>query len=314
MLVRAAAIGSVVILVCCASGEAQQITRIGVFAETSRGLIEMPRCDGIFTAGGPEPTFVEGPNCRNLPDIPDLKALLVNVPDMQISAAKMWIRGGRDIHGDLPIELPINIDTTKQPGVYRITLRPTKRFSNQTVLTDGVRDTQYNGDAIGPVQIAFGVPTFMNSPWFAISVWKRNANVSPNIGAAESKSTETMRHAEPGSNVPAPLVGLSRAISSAQETFASSCGSGFYAPSLAALTTPPNGQFPFLSEELKPLPGKTSAEYQGYQIEIRGAADPSSPASCNGLARGSLVRDFRATATIPGSSFEIVKGQVSKLP
>lgn len=130
-------------------------------------------------------------------------------------------------------------------------------------------------------------------------------------GAAESKSTSLRT---PVPNVPEPLVALSIAITSAEGTFASDCGSGFYATSLAALTTPPTGQPAFLSDDLKPLPGKTSAEYRGYQIEIQATADPSSPASCNGLARGSLAREFRAIATNRTGSFEIAKGHISKVP
>lgn len=105
------------------------------------------------------------------------------------------------------------------------------------------------------------------------------------------------------------VIGSLRAISSAQNTFASSCGDGFFAPDLAALTTGPRGpETAFLSADMKPKSGRY-LDQKGYLIGIERIIDPSSPASCNGLPPGSLAKEFRAVA-IPkagnhGPAFEI---------
>ena len=82
-----------------------------------------------------------------------------------------------------------------------------------------------------------------------------------------------------------------RAINSAQALYAASCGRGFYAPSLAVLATPPTegGGEGFISNDLSVDPSVKS----GYQINLTaGPAVSGSPASCNGMAAGTLVSTY----------------------
>ena len=82
-----------------------------------------------------------------------------------------------------------------------------------------------------------------------------------------------------------------RAINSAQALYAASCGRGFYAPSLAVLATPPTagGGDGFISSDLSVDPSVKS----GYQISLTaGPAVSGAPASCNGMAAGTLVSTY----------------------
>ena len=82
-----------------------------------------------------------------------------------------------------------------------------------------------------------------------------------------------------------------RTISSAQAAFASSCGGGGYAQTLADLGRAPMGSAPFLPADL------TIGEKSGYGFVLEGAgkpvADPA--ATCNGSAEGTMS-GFLATA------------------
>jgi hypothetical protein len=109
-------------------------------------------------------------------------------------------------------------------------------------------------------------------------------------------------------NVPQELAVPSNVIMSAQVTFAALCGSGFYAPSLSALATPPKAGDPaFIGGKLVPSPGSNAVQYEGFKIEIDAPPDPSSPASCNGLGPGKLARSFRAIATNATGAFLIAQ-------
>ncbi len=86
-------------------------------------------------------------------------------------------------------------------------------------------------------------------------------------------------------------IGSLRAVNSAQSTFASSCGSGFYAPSLARLSTPPTvgGGDGFIGPDLAADPSLKS----GYTITLAaGAAAAGAPLSCNGAAAGTVVGTY----------------------
>jgi prepilin-type N-terminal cleavage/methylation domain-containing protein len=86
-------------------------------------------------------------------------------------------------------------------------------------------------------------------------------------------------------------IGSLRAINSAQSTFASSCGSGFYAPSLVRLAAPPTvgGGDGFIGTDLDTDPSTKS----GYTItQTPGAAAAGAPASCNGAAAGTVVGTY----------------------
>jgi type II secretory pathway pseudopilin PulG len=92
----------------------------------------------------------------------------------------------------------------------------------------------------------------------------------------------------------ASAIGSMRVISSAQLTFALTCGSGFYAPKLTTLGVAPAGTTePFLSPDL------TSADLvQKSSYNIQMAANPyaGAPGSCNGLAPNEAGQGFRAGA------------------
>ena len=98
----------------------------------------------------------------------------------------------------------------------------------------------------------------------------------------------------------ASAVGSLRVVSSSQSGFAASCGGGFYAPSLAVLSTPPTlvGGDGFISNDLSTDPSIKS----DYNIALTpGAPSPASPASCNGAGAGTLVSTYYVGADPVGS-------------
>jgi prepilin-type N-terminal cleavage/methylation domain-containing protein len=82
-----------------------------------------------------------------------------------------------------------------------------------------------------------------------------------------------------------------RAISSAQAAFASSCGGGGFAQSLADLGRAPTGGAAFLPADL------TAGEKAGYGFRVEGSGQPvADPAdTCNDSAQGTMSA-FLATA------------------
>ena len=93
----------------------------------------------------------------------------------------------------------------------------------------------------------------------------------------------------------AAAIGSLRAVNSGQSTFASSCGSGFYAPSLVRLGTPPTvgGGDGFVGTDLSTDPSVKSS----YTVAMTaGAAAAAAPASCNGAAAGTVVSTYFAGA------------------
>ncbi len=93
----------------------------------------------------------------------------------------------------------------------------------------------------------------------------------------------------------ASAIGSMRAINSGQSTYAASCGSGFYAPSLVTLGTPPTvgGGDGFIGTDLNTDPSTKSS----YTItNTGGAAGAGGPASCNGVAAGASVSTYFVSA------------------
>ena len=93
----------------------------------------------------------------------------------------------------------------------------------------------------------------------------------------------------------ASAIGSLRALNSAQSTYAASCGSGFYAPTLVNLSTPPTvgGGDGFIGTDLSTDPSVKSS----YTITMTaGAAAVGAPASCNGVAAGTVVSTYFASA------------------
>ena len=92
----------------------------------------------------------------------------------------------------------------------------------------------------------------------------------------------------------ASAIGSMRAINSAELTYALTCGSGFYAPNLTTLGTPPIG-----SNEAFIAPGLGMADVvqkSGYTIRVEADAFAGAPSTCNGLASGTAGQGFRAAA------------------
>jgi hypothetical protein len=93
-----------------------------------------------------------------------------------------------------------------------------------------------------------------------------------------------------------------RAMNSAQASFQTACGQGYFAPGLVELGKAPTGsQFGFLTAAL--ATGK-SVTKDGYAFTMTSSEGPAaaSKESCNGLPAGSLVRGYYVTATPePGS-------------
>ena len=98
----------------------------------------------------------------------------------------------------------------------------------------------------------------------------------------------------------ASAIGSLRAVNSAQSTFAASCGSGFYAPTLLRLGTPPTvgGGDGFIGTDLSADPSVKSS----YTVAVAaGPAAAGAPASCNGAAAGTVVSTlFVSAAPTPG--------------
>jgi prepilin-type N-terminal cleavage/methylation domain-containing protein len=88
----------------------------------------------------------------------------------------------------------------------------------------------------------------------------------------------------------ASTIGSLRALNSAQAAFSTSCGGGYYSPTVALLaTTPPGGKNPFIG------PGFTAntINREGYQLLFTASATgPLAPATCNGLAAGKAVVSY----------------------
>ena len=95
----------------------------------------------------------------------------------------------------------------------------------------------------------------------------------------------------------ASAIGSLRTINSSQQAFSSSCGQGFYAPTLASLgTAPTTGGTPFISPDLGV--STTPVTKSGYSILMTApAASPTAAnAACNGATAASLAGGYYATA------------------
>jgi type II secretory pathway pseudopilin PulG len=89
-------------------------------------------------------------------------------------------------------------------------------------------------------------------------------------------------------------IGSLRTIGSAELTFALTCGSGFYAPNLVTLGTPPPGSNDaFIAPSLSL--GNTVIR-SGYIFQLEGLPFPGSPSPCNGTNPSETAQGFRAGA------------------
>jgi type IV pilus assembly protein PilA len=89
-------------------------------------------------------------------------------------------------------------------------------------------------------------------------------------------------------------VGSLKAITEAQALYASSCGSGFFSPSLENLGTPPAGTgHAFLGPDL----GRAgTVQKSGYRVVMSGTPASDAPSTCNGLAAGAALESYKAGA------------------
>lgn len=94
----------------------------------------------------------------------------------------------------------------------------------------------------------------------------------------------------------AAAIGSLRTIVKAQYLYASSCGDGYFAPSLKVLGQAPPVGMPFVGQDLATADVVVKS---GYTITIgsTSGAAAEAAASCNGLSAGLGVRAFWATAT-----------------
>ena len=83
----------------------------------------------------------------------------------------------------------------------------------------------------------------------------------------------------------ASAIGSTRAINSAEATFAASCGGGGYAPTLTNLATPPAGGVPFISPDLSVTDPAIKSGYTVTLADGLAAIDVLPQAStCNNVA------------------------------
>ncbi len=96
-------------------------------------------------------------------------------------------------------------------------------------------------------------------------------------------------------------IGSLRAISSGQSAFAASCGSGFFAPTLQLLGTPPAaGEAAYIGTDLNTDPPFKST----YQMTlVPGPPATGAPASCNGAAAGTVASTYFVGAAPSNTGF-----------
>ena len=98
-----------------------------------------------------------------------------------------------------------------------------------------------------------------------------------------------------------------RAISSAQSAFAASCGSGFYAPTLVLLGTPPSDgrASAYIGTDLDTDPSFKSTD----TLTLTGGSVASgAPISCNGAAAGTVASRPTSRAPCPRTSSSASSG------
>jgi type II secretory pathway pseudopilin PulG len=101
----------------------------------------------------------------------------------------------------------------------------------------------------------------------------------------------------------ASAMGTLRVINSGQLSYAITCGSGFYSPTLRILGTPAAGTtYAFIPSDLGAGGVIIKAN---YRIEMDGTSIPSAPPSCNGAGAGQGVVGYRSGATSQDGNFPV---------
>ena len=92
----------------------------------------------------------------------------------------------------------------------------------------------------------------------------------------------------------ASALGTLRVVSSAQLSFAITCGLGFYSPDFPTLAIkPPSAVDAFLPQELASGPTFIKA---GYNFSMAGTSLPGAPATCNGIGAGQSAPGYAVVA------------------
>jgi len=108
-----------------------------------------------------------------------------------------------------------------------------------------------------------------------------------------------------GSAYEASTIGSLRAIQGAQALFASSCGGGFYAPSIPVLATMPLGsRAPFIGPEFT----SDAIVRQNYTIRFtKGTVSATSPATCNAQPKGQSVDTYFVAADLVSTAYGMTR-------
>ena len=100
---------------------------------------------------------------------------------------------------------------------------------------------------------------------------------APPIGKARAFAVETS------------TIGSLRTLTLAQALYASACGAGYFAPSVATLRLPGKGQATFIGPEFT----TNSVNREGYNIAFSaGPVGARAPATCNGVAAGNSLQTY----------------------
>ena len=108
------------------------------------------------------------------------------------------------------------------------------------------------------------------------------------IGIVASIATPSITKAR-AIAVEVSTIGSMRTLSGAQSLYASACGTGYFAPTVATLRLAGNGKAAFVGPEFP----SNSVNRQGYTIGFSaGPVAAKAPASCNGVAAGQDVQSY----------------------
>ena len=115
------------------------------------------------------------------------------------------------------------------------------------------------------------------------------------IGIVSAIAAPALSRAQ-GAAYEASTIGSLRAIHAAEALFASSCGGGYFAPTMASLATqPPGSNAPFIDAAFT----ADTFVRQNYTIRFTaGAVAAASPATCSGLAKGQSVSTYFVAADL----------------
>jgi prepilin-type N-terminal cleavage/methylation domain-containing protein len=93
-----------------------------------------------------------------------------------------------------------------------------------------------------------------------------------------------------GAAAEASTIGSVRALVGAQTSYATSCGYGYYAPTVASLAKPPSPKQPaFIGAEFK----ADTTDRQRYRIRFTaGTVEKGAKATCNGVAAGKALSTY----------------------